>query len=202
MNSTYLGTTKNDQAFNIDHDKNGNIYVFGQTKGNYPVTNGVYSNPGSSQFIHRLKPTLSTTVFSTVIGSGNNTTNLVPTAFNVDDCLNILLSGWGGLVNSGQGHQGGNTFNLPVTGDAFQSSTDGSDFYFMVLSHNAAGLKYASYFGGNSHEHVDGGTSRFSHEGNIYQAVCAGCGTNHFRQLPEPGQQIIRGPTVTWESSK
>ena len=73
-------------------------YVFGQTKGNYPVTAGVYSNPGSAQFIHRLKPSLGTTIFSTVIGSGSSTINLVPTAFNIDDCLNILLSGWGGMV--------------------------------------------------------------------------------------------------------
>ena len=69
---------------------------------------------------------------------------------------------------------------MPITNDAYQSGTDGSDFYFMVLSNNATGLKYGSYFGGQSNEHVDGGTSRFSHDGNIYQAVCAGCGNLSF----------------------
>ena len=38
-------------------------------------------------------------------------------------------------------------------------------------------LEYATFFGGgSSSEHVDGGTSRFDKQGNIYQAVCAGCG--------------------------
>ena len=40
-------------------------------------------------------------------------------------------------------------------------------------------LAYATYFGGlTSHEHVDGGTSRFDKSGNVYQAVCAGCGSH------------------------
>ena len=59
------------------------------------------------------------------------------------------------------------------------STTDGSDFYFMVLAKNFTSFKYGSYFGGpNSAEHVDGGTSRFDDRGRIYQAVCAGCGGN------------------------
>jgi len=60
-----------------------------------------------------------------------------------------------------------------------QSSTNGSDFYFMVLTKNFGSFKYGSYFGGStSSEHVDGGTSRFDERGRIYQAVCAGCGGN------------------------
>ena len=40
-------------------------------------------------------------------------------------------------------------------------------------------LIYATYFGGGtSQEHVDGGTSRFDKKGIVYQAVCAGCGSN------------------------
>ena len=62
---------------------------------------------------------------------------------------------------------------------ATQSTTDGFDFYFMGLDSNAAQLKYGSYFGGSSsHEHVDGGTSRFDPQGRIYQSACAGCGGN------------------------
>lgn len=40
-----------------------------------------------------------------------------------------------------------------------------------------SGLLYATFMGGNqAAEHVDGGTSRFSPEGYVYQSVCAGCG--------------------------
>jgi len=181
IRTTYLGTTGYDQAFIIDHDKNNGVYVLGQSLGNYPVSANVYSNPNSGQFIHKLSADLSTSVFSTVFGSGNGKINIVPTAFNIDDCLNIMLSGWGGGTNSGPTHLNGNTFNMPLTNDAYQGGTDGSDFYFMVLGNNASSLVYATYFGGNnSDEHVDGGTSRFSPDGNIYQAVCAGCGQTNF----------------------
>ena len=86
------------------------------------------------------------------------------------------MSGWGGNQLNGFG----GTSGLPITSDAFQSFTDGSDFYFICISDDASQLKYASFFGGTTNssarEHVDGGTSRFDRKGRIYQAVCAGCG--------------------------
>ncbi|NCZ94903.1 MAG: hypothetical protein EBZ16_05175 [Flavobacteriia bacterium] len=93
--------------------------------------------------------------------------------FMMDGCGSLYFSGWGGLANNG-----GNTQNLFTTPNAYQSTTDGSDFYFLVLNRKGAPL-YASYFGGApSYEHVDGGTSRFDPEGVIHQAICAGCGGN------------------------
>lgn len=175
--ATYLGTSTYDQSFLIDSDKYNAIYVFGQSSGNYPKTSGAWSYGSSRQFIHKFNNDLSSSIFSTAFGSSNNNNmNLVPTAFNVDECLNILLSGWGGTVNGVTGYLGGNVRGLPTTSDAAQSSTDGSDFYFMSLSANGQALTYATYFGGNVSEHVDGGTSRFSPDGQIFQAVCAGCG--------------------------
>lgn len=186
--STYIGTPSYDQAYFLDLDKNGAVYTFGQTTGNYPVTSGKWTTGNTRQFIHKFPPNLQSSIWSTAFGTGINTINLVPTAFNIDDCLNILLSGWGGQTNSGNGTTflGGNVNNLPVTADAAQSNTDGSDFYFMSLSANATTLSYATFFGGgNVEEHVDGGTSRFSPTGEIFQAVCAGCGpTNTFPVTP------------------
>jgi gliding motility-associated-like protein len=171
--STYLGTDAYDQCYFIQLDKQGKVYVYGQTEGLYPVTSGVYSNPNSGQFIHCLNPGLSSTLFSTVIGSGDGNPDIVPSAFLVDVCGNIYLSGWAGF-NPTNG-----TTGLPVTSNAFLNVTDGRDFYFMVLNKNAASLQYATFFGGDmSHEHVDGGTSRFDKSGIIYQAICESCGGN------------------------
>lgn len=170
--STYIGTTGYDQTYLLEIDINNDVFVAGQTKGAYPVTPGVYSNPGSSQFIHKLNPALTVTDFSTVFGKGStSSTDISLTAFLVDNCQNIYVSGWGGTTNTE-----GNTTGLPVTGDAYDASTDGSDFYFIVLERDAASLLYGSFFGGTPAEHVDGGTSRFDKNGVIYQAVCAGCG--------------------------
>lgn len=171
--STYIGTPAYDQCYFIQLDHQNRVYVYGQTEGVYPVTAGVYSNPGSGQFIHCLNSNLSSTFFSTVIGSGDGNPDIVPSAFLVDVCGNIYISGWAGYSPTTS------TNGLPVTTNAYLSTTDGKDFYFMVLDKNALSLQYATFFGGAlSHEHVDGGTSRFDKSGIIYQAICESCGGN------------------------
>lgn len=183
LNGTYLGTNSYDQGFLIDVDDDNEIYVVGQTEGAYPVQTMGTVNPGSAQFIHKLNSNLSSTVFSTVFGSGINQVNISPTAFQVDICERIYVSGWGGVVNQGRNVNTGFTQNLPITLDALknEAQTDGSDFYFIVFEKNLNGVLFATYFGGGSpvfpvREHVDGGTSRFDKNAFIYQAVCAGCG--------------------------
>lgn len=183
--ATFLGTSAYDQSFFLDLDDDGNVYTVGQTQGNYPITpSEVYNNPNSGLYIHKLTPDLRTTEFSTVIGNGNGRPNISPTAFLVDICDRVYVSGWGGEVNAEV--IGSTTAGLPVTSDAFQGGTDGSDFYFLVLAEEGTELEYATFFGGNaSEEHVDGGTSRFDRQGKIYQAVCAGCGgSNSFPTTP------------------
>jgi gliding motility-associated-like protein len=184
LNSTYLGTSSYDQCYNVQLDNVNNPYVLGQTTGSYPISAGVYNNPNSGQFIHKLNANLSATGFSTVFGKGNvGHIDIVPTAFLVDVCNNIYVAGWGGGVNAYSDypalHTGESTVGLPVTAGAQQTSTDGSDFYLIVLDANATSLQYATFFGGSvSDEHVDGGTSRFDKNGIVYEAVCAGCGGN------------------------
>lgn len=188
--ATFMGTGAYDQSYFIDQDADGAVYVVGQTEGNYPVTTGVYSNSNSGQYLAALTADLATAVFSTIFGRGDGDPDISPTAFLVDNCKNIYISGWAGQdlmlnVNS--------TFistvaGLPVTPDAYQSTHDfsGSDFYFIIFSPNAASLNYATFFGSpNARDHVDGGTSRFDKNGNIYQAVCAGCtGFDDFPTTP------------------
>ncbi|MFN8284575.1 MAG: gliding motility-associated C-terminal domain-containing protein [Chitinophagales bacterium] len=181
QSASYLGTSAYDQGFILDLDKNNNVYVFGQTLGTYPVTAGVYSNTNAKQFIHKLSNNLSTTGFSTVFGRANyNFVNISPTALLIDVCSNIYAVGWGGAVNTGNGSSGtGYTFNMPLTANALQSTTDGSDFYLINLGVDASSLIYASYLGENNSsvgDHVDGGTSRFDKNGVVYQAICGSCG--------------------------
>lgn len=170
---TFIGTSAYDQCYGIQVDLENNVYAMGQTLGNFPVSTGVYSNPGSPQFIIKLSPNLNNSIYSTVFGSGPSThPNISPVAFLVDTCQNVYISGWAASFSTGS-----STLNLPITPDAFQSTTDGSDFYFIVLSKNAINLLFASYFGSpGKPEHVDGGTSRFDPDGVVYQAICASCG--------------------------
>jgi hypothetical protein len=182
INATYTGTSSFDQVYFVDLNSNGNVFCYGQTAGHMPVTSGVYRNMNSGQFVQKLSPDLSTLVFSTVFGSpspsGLVIPNISPTAFLVNDCDNIYMAGWGGFVNSSSetGFWQSTTHGMPITTDAYQKTTSGSDFYFMVLNGNATELVYSTYLGGGSSKtHVDGGTSRFDKYGIVYHAVCAGC---------------------------
>lgn len=182
LHATFTGTNSFDQVYFIDLNSSGSVFCYGQTAGQMPITPGVYRNVNSGQFLQKLSADLSSLEFSTVFGSGSGNgiilPNISPTAFLVNDCDNIYMAGWGGFVNfsPSTGFWQSNTFGMPVTNDAFQKTTSGSDFYFMVLNSNATQLVYATYLGGNSSKtHVDGGTSRFDKFGIVYHAVCSGC---------------------------
>lgn len=179
IRSTYLGTPAIDQVYGIQFDKFGFPYVTGQTRGSWPILNAVQNNGSAPQFIAKLQPDLSAYVYSTTFGRPAATPNISITAFLVDNCENVYVSGWGGDIRPGANpYQSSSTTGLPVTADAIKSVTDGSDFYFYVLKKNAASQLFGSFFGqtGGFADHVDGGTSRFDRQGVIYQAVCANCG--------------------------
>ncbi len=186
INGTFIGTMQFDQVYFVQTDIAGNVYSLGLTEGVMPISPGLYGQPNSGLFLRKFSPDLSTVTWTTTIGTGSGSPDISPTAFLVSDCDQIFFSGWGGgtnnlcgLVYSCSQPQMSTTTGLPVSTDAFQPNTDGSDFYLCVLGSDASELIYGSFLGGNiSQEHVDGGTSRFAKNGTVYQAACAGCGGN------------------------
>lgn len=180
IRSTYIGTAQIDQIYGIQFDRSGFPYITGQTRGTWPIVNAGYNNGTSKQFICKLRPDLSAYIYSTTFGNQSTLPNISPTAFLVDRCENVYVSGWGSGPNEqpGTDYPNAGTIGLPVTADALQRSTDGRDFYFFVLKRDAVSQLYGSYFGQNQGftDHVDGGTSRFDENGVIFQGVCANCG--------------------------
>jgi hypothetical protein len=179
LHATYTGTANYNQVYFLDLNESEEVYVYGQTSGNFPITAGVYSNPGSGQFVQKFNNSLTDLAFSTVFGAGRGVPDISPTAFLVNDCNNLYMSGWGGVVNTANGfwsQQNSGTTGLTTTPDAFQQTTSGSDFYFIVLTDDAKERLYATFLGGTaSRTHVDGGTSRFDKGGIVYHSVCSGC---------------------------
>ena len=186
ISASYFGSNQYDQAYFVELGNDNLIYLFGQTEssGVQLVNNATYHVSGGGQFIAVFSADLSTLIRSTVFGTGKGSPDISPTAFLVDICNKIYISGWGSNLGGSL-----STLNLPVTSNAHQSNTDGNDIYLMVLDNALSNIIYATYFGGSqSNEHVDGGTSRFDKRGIIYQSVCAGCGGNSdFPIEPNPG---------------
>lgn len=176
---SYYGSAAYDQAYFVEIDGEGAVYLFGQTSApsGQMHLNATYNVPAGGQFLAKLNSDLTDLLIGARIGSGDGTPDISPTAFLVDVCDKIYTSGWG----SSAGGLGGSltTTGLPVTPDAHQPTTTGHDLYLAVFDIDMTALTYATYYGGPvSPEHVDGGTSRFDRRGRVYQSVCAGCQNN------------------------
>ena len=180
IGGTYMGLNEYDQAYFIQIDSKNDVYVFGQTESDWPITAGHYGTPNSGQFIRKYTEDLITISWTTMIGAGTGNPEISPTAFLVSNCSDIYLSGWGGKINVLFSKKAVNssTLGFSTTTDAFQKTTNGDNFYVAVLGNQSTYLKYASFMGGlsSSYNHVDGGTSRFDKSGRIYHAVCGACG--------------------------
>ncbi len=174
--STFIGTADYNQCYFVELDRDEDVYVVGQKKGAWQITpSTIWRTPnGGGQFLMKLNSDLNTVIYSTEFGTNNSAVNISPTAFLVDVCEFVYVSGWGGATNFE-----GFTTGLPVSANAYDATTTGSDLYILVLQPDIVGIEYATFIGGNqSAEHVDGGTSRFNKRAEIYQSVCAGCQGN------------------------
>jgi gliding motility-associated-like protein len=179
--ATFIGTASYDQSYFVKTDKYGMPFVLGQSEGLNPISPNVFGVQNSRSFLKKFKLDCTEIEIQTTFGmKDKRMPDISPTALMIDECERIFIAGWGGI--NFNNFPGGGTNNMPITGDAFQKTTDGFDFYLAVFSKSFKELQYATYFGGpsrfdnESHEHVDGGTSRFDKKGVVYQSVCAGCG--------------------------
>jgi hypothetical protein len=203
IKTVYFGTGSADQVYGIDFNKTGNPFIMGTTEGVVPVVNSPFNTNGQAQgkqFITKLLPGLTGIVYSANFGPSNvSFPNISPTAFLVDNCENVYVSGWGGGLDGYNIHGGGYSNSGPSGLTAFlngqsvpqlsanpsviqtPNGTTVACFYFFVLQKNATSQLYGAFLGNPSDYdgmHVDGGTSRFDKSGVIYQAICA-CGPDN-----------------------
>ncbi|TNE80382.1 MAG: PKD domain-containing protein [Bacteroidetes bacterium] len=172
---SYFGSTDYDQIYFCDLDLKGRFYIYGQTASVLARSAGAYGRDKGGMFVSIFDSSLKTIEYQTTFGNQDNNPNLSPTAFVVDLCDKVYMAGWGSDFSIYSYHPGSSA-NMPLTPDAMQSSTDGEDFYLIVLDKNLQSLVYSTYFGGTqSADHVDGGTSRFNKDGIVYHSICGSC---------------------------
>lgn len=179
---SYLGSAGYDQLFFTDVDQLGNIYVNGQTDSNIVTRGTNYNDRFSGQYVARFSPTLDSLHWLGRYGAKRLIPDLSPSAFLVDICDNIYVSGWTGRIENPVTP---GPLNLTLTNNTIQTTSDGFDFYLAAFSRDMLTMSFATYYGGpGSQEHVDGGTSRFDRRGVVYQAICAGCTADDLPTTP------------------
>lgn len=194
LQATYYGSDAYDQIQFMQLDRADKPHFFGQTEhsGSDLIFNANWSDVGGGQILGVLNSDLSERIWTTQFGSTVGRPNISPTAFLVDVCNSVYISGWGGSLNSSQNsNNASNVAGLPTSNDAFQSQpdSDDSDFYLAVIAADGNSQVFGSFYGGQiTDDHVDGGTSRFDKGGQIYHSVCASCGGfSDFPVEPDPG---------------
>jgi gliding motility-associated-like protein len=200
LKTSYFATNGTDLIYGVQFDRNGFLYIMGTTTVAWPVINAPINANGSQatgkQFISKLQPDLSGFIYSTNFGTATGSVpNISPTAFLVDRCENVYVSGWGGILQSGMQSSGTRGLITAGTGQ-FKPTTDGEDLYFYVIERDARSVLYATFFGatsgnGSNADHVDGGTSRFDRNGTIYQSICSCSGNAN-----DPGR--LTGTAGVW----
>jgi gliding motility-associated-like protein len=165
--ATYLGTVEADMACKLQINLNNDqIYVLGQTLGNYPVTTGNYAMPNTDMFIDVLSADLSSSITSTRLGkaqTGQTFNSFFPTAFLRDICGNIYVAGMNPNVTP--------NYSMPLTPNAFQTSV--SRFWFGSLNLDLSALTFGTYLGSLMEDHTHVGIHRFDPNGVIYHSICS-----------------------------
>jgi len=194
IKSVYFGTSGADEIYGIDFGNSGNPIITGTTEGVITPVNSPFNAGGNQasgkQFITKLKPDLSAVVYSANFGIASRYPNISPTAFLVDICENVYVSGWGGGLDEQYNNTGPQGLVYKATDDLpypLQKNPSSRGFYFFVLERNANSQLFGAFLADTSDYdgiHVDGGTSRFDKAGVVYQAVCA-CGPDKYLSTPQ-----------------
>ena len=177
--STYLGGSKMDAPYGLSLDTSGNPIVSGITESSdFPSTATAFQPKlrGSvDAFVTKFSADGARLLWSTYYGgSSANSDQFLGGSLAVDETGRVWFTG---MTNS---------TDLP-TRNPSQAVYGGGDFdgFLAALSSDGAKLCYASYFGGNGHDTLEGVTVR---GGKIYAS-----GITSSTNLRQKGSQVQRG---------
>jgi PKD repeat protein len=136
--STYIGGASTERGISITLDNNGNVYFLIWITGDFPTTTGAYDNTfngGNDIAVCKFNPTLSTPIYSTIIGGPSNDIGL--SYLYLDSDNNVIFTG-----------QGGSGF--PTTAGAYDQTYNGGTTDGIIVKLNSTGtnLLYSSFLGG------------------------------------------------------
>ncbi len=137
--STFLGGSNNDQGNSIAINKNGDVYLTGNTSSSdFPVTSNAFQtslkNTAGNSFVTELNPSGSALVYSTYLGGSN------ASSFSTGDIGNSIT-----IDKSGNAFVTGQAISpdFPTTPGAYQTAWDSSGIFVTKLSFSGSAEGFA-----------------------------------------------------------
>lgn len=143
--STYLGGTHTEDTWDVSTDRDGFVYVVGNTLADdFPVTPGAYATTRAGYidaFVAKLTPDGSDLVFATYLGGSD-----------LDDARSVAVDGSGSVYVAGTTASA----DFPMSAGAYDSDFGGGfrDAFIAILSSDGSQLLYSTYLGGQEEEQV------------------------------------------------
>jgi len=163
--STYLGGSLNDEGNGIAVDPSGAVYVTGDTAStDFPIVKpgafqSTYGGGANDAFVTRLAGSGQTLLYSTYLGGSGADAGY---AIAIDSTGNAYITGSSASTN------------YPVTGDAFQGSSQGATNAIVTgLNATGSGLLFSSYLGGNNAAPTATGGTNYGDYGTTVALNCA-----------------------------
>ncbi|MDP9161037.1 MAG: SBBP repeat-containing protein [Acidobacteriota bacterium] len=175
--STYLGGSNDEGIFGIGFDKQGNIYVAGETSSlDFPLKNTIQNHVAGNYdaFVSKFDPTGKELIYSTYLGGSQ-----------FDHAVGIQVD------DQGSAYIAGITLSpdFPVK-NALQSSLGGrSDGFVAKLSPSGSELIFSTYLGGEGSDDI--GALAIDHGRNVY--VTGRTQSLHFPVTSKAFQQVCDG---------
>jgi len=161
--ATYLGGSANDEGNGIAVDPSGAVYVTGDTAStDFPIVKpGAFQSTyggATDAFVTRLAGSGQTLLYSTYVGGSGAD---VGYAVTIDSVGNAYITGTTSSTN------------YPVTGDAFQSTSQGpTNALVTALNSTGSSLLYSSYLGGNNSAPTPTGGTNYGDYGTSLARNC------------------------------
>ena len=171
--STYLGGTGWDEAWCVDLDRDGFVYIAGTTSStNFPTRNPIQATNrgGSDAFLTKINREGSALVYSTYLGGGDTDTAL---GVKTDRDRNAYITG------------GTESDNFPTRNPYQASNRGGQDVYLTKVDRDGTHWVYSTYLGSSGND-VSWAIA-VSEAGNAYLTGYAGSNDFPQRNPVQPG---------------
>ena len=155
--STFLGGEWTDEPFALCSDRDGYLYITGNTiSTDFPTSTSAFQKSKRGYFdvfVSKINPVGDSLIYSTYIGGSQDE---ISRSIKIDSSGCVYIAGGTGSAN------------FPITAGAYQNNNIGGDNFITKLNANCSALLYSTFFGASNSDYPSAFT--VDKEGFVYLA--------------------------------